>query len=208
MGGDSHGASAKRLDWFLLALLALSLAANVGLTYAFIRLGSVSTTTPNPEVLRLGMAVPSLTVETPEGDEQTIRFDEDLRPTLLYVFAPECKWCERNLPNVRSLMGLSKTGKIRLIGLSLSGDVVEYARRHQLTFPMYVNPSPETIRAYGLGSTPETFVIQRGTLQKHWRGAFVGQSKADLEDWAGLKLPGIVREIQTSEASGSNEVGR
>jgi peroxiredoxin len=177
----------------LLALLAVSLAGNVTLGYLWLK--SNQTVAPGAQSARntpeIGSTIDELSLLRLDGQVETIRFDGGGSSTLIYVFTPSCKWCERNLSNLRALSTAARENGIRFIGVSLDPAVQPYVERNQLDFPIYVAPV-ETARRYGLGATPETFVFENdGTVLKHWRGAYAGPTLKEVEQWIGRTLPGL-----------------
>jgi hypothetical protein len=63
---------------------------------------------------------------------------------------------------------------------------------NHFTFPVYANPTPETVRALGLGSTPQTILISpEGEVLKSWAGAYVGRVRPEVEVFFGVNLPGL-----------------
>jgi hypothetical protein len=79
----------------------------------------------------------------------------------------------------------------RFLGLSLSSEgLAEHAP--SLPFPVYANPSADTIRQYRLGATPQTIVVSpSGQVIASWRGAYVGPTKEAVEKYFDATLPGV-----------------
>lgn len=182
-------------DWFLLSLLALSLTMNVILAVGVLRLSALPAVNASsrPTGPAKGTVLPALDAERLDGSRELIGFQSAERPTLLYVFTPSCKWCERNLPNLTALT-LHARAKYRIIGLSLDPAVSEYVQRAKLDFPVYINPSPATVREYGMGSTPQTLVIStKGEVLHAWSGAYIGTTQREVEGVFELSLPGLAR---------------
>lgn len=185
-----------RHDWVLLALLGLSLGANVVLGVGILRVSSAPVRTPaaaaRDAAPAIGSTLVPLMVERLGGQTETVNYTGDDRQTILYVFTPTCKWCERNLDNLQMVADVAARRKLRLIGLSLDPNVEDYVRAHKISFPVYINPSAESVRSYGLGATPHTLVISQGGILRHsWRGAYNGKTKTEVEAWLGEKLPGL-----------------
>jgi len=84
-------------------------------------------------------------------------------------------------------------GQYRFIGLSLSEETLrEYVVKNDLNLPVYSGLSPETLKAYKLGSTPQTIVISpEGKVLEDWAGAYVGNQKSQVEAFFHVSLPGI-----------------
>jgi len=61
-----------------------------------------------------------------------------------------------------------------------------------MPFSSYANIPPNVVSALNLVSTPQTLVVSpNGKLLKHWRGAFAGKIQAEIEQYFGVKLPGL-----------------
>ena len=61
--------------------------------------------------------------------------------------------------------------------------------------------SPETLKTYKLGSTPQTIVISpEGKVLQDWVGAYVGDQKSQVEAFFQVTLPGL-RELPKAEAA-------
>jgi hypothetical protein len=72
-------------------------------------------------------------------------------------------------------------------------------REHGITVPVYRDPSDRTREAYRLGATPGMIVVsEEGKVVKHWRGAWLGATQREVEEYFGVKLPGAA--VRTSLA--------
>ena len=62
----------------------------------------------------------------------------------------------------------------------------------KLSFPVYSALSPETIKALGLGGTPQTIVVSTdGKVIKNWMGAYTETIQPEVETFFGVRLPGV-----------------
>jgi peroxiredoxin len=116
------------------------------------------------------------------------------RPTVLYVFTPQCVWCTKNLAGLKALEAEAKGGRIRLIGLALDRkNLAEYVNANGLEFPIVMEPTIQTSRDYSLGATPMTFLVGSGGLvEAVWQGAYSQATCDDIEKHLGLRLPAVV----------------
>ena len=89
-----------KADSFVLVLLAFSLALNAYLGVKIKNL-SAANDTVNPTAA-IGSFLETLDAHTTEGEPQTIRLTAG-KAAVIYIFSPECRWCERNLPNITYL---------------------------------------------------------------------------------------------------------
>jgi peroxiredoxin len=176
-------------DPLILGLLGLSLLGNV---YLGVKLAKAPPDmAAMPESPRVGEAVLPFEGEDTDGLKRVVNPRDAQVNTVFYVFTPSCPWCLRNLPNLQALAA-AQGSRFRLIGISLDPNVQSYIREHALTFPVLVNPSAETRRAYGLGAVPKTIVVSpRGEVLKVWRGAYGGGTAADVAAFFGVELPGF-----------------
>lgn len=185
----------------LLALLACSLTVNVGLgAYTYLRdggfraWGSFFGATPvavdgQARVpIPVGAMAPPLQAVDPDTTENiTLTFGS--RPTVLYVISPMCQWCVRNTANMAALHR-QRSADYAFIGLSLSADNLStYLSANPLPFKVFV-ASPQALSAYGLGATPATIVIAKGSVARKFNGAW-RRSLPSVEEFFSVSLPGL-----------------
>lgn len=184
--------STKKPDILLLTLLLASLILNVYLGWSVAGLKNALAIRARPSELIEGTTVQPIIVSDLSGKQQSISFTDGGKPTVLYVLSPACKWCERNMPNLKMLT--SRQGDpFRFIGLSLDEkNLDEYVAGNHFTFPVYKNPTSDTVRALGLESTPQTIIISPdGRVLKNWVGAYGERLRPEVEAYFGVKLPGL-----------------
>ena len=181
---------------FLFAVLSSSLSLNVVLALRLQQLTAIKTPTRQVGV-RDQSVLASIPVVDADGARLSLGFG-DRRPTVLYVLAPHCPWCERNHANI-SALALAKRADFNFIGLSnTETGFADYARSDSLPFPVFrvdtstllTGPTPELLRQ--LDPTPQLVVIAPGgRVNKVWVGAFTGQTQSDVERFFGAVLPGL-----------------
>lgn len=144
------------------------------------------------QILKPGMSVPELTARALDGRPVVIRAADSVLPTMLYVFSPQCAWCQRNLTNVRDLAAAAQ-GKYRLIGISLSSKNMEsYLEAHDLRFQVITDPTDESRAAYQLIATPRTIVLdQTSHVVKVWNGAYGPDTAREIEEFFSIRLSGL-----------------
>ena len=137
-------------------------------------------------------AVP-ITAKDPSGASAQIEFRGPL-PTIVYVFSPQCGWCERNWPSVRALAERVR-GPYRVVALSLtSRGLATHIEGLNLSFPVYSDPSPASQTVYRMGTTPQTLVVSAsGRVERVWVGAYAGSVKAEVERFFNVTLPPLGR---------------
>lgn len=171
-------------DAVLLLLLALSLAPNVWLGIRVLTHTS-AIRTRYPEGPVVGTLLPALHARTGDNESQSLVWGSDGRPTVLFLFSPNCPWCTRTWPVFKVLA--SSTGlRYRFAALSLT----EHSEGLVAPFPVYSKPTPDTIRALGLTRVPQTLVVSvSGRVEQVWSGAYEARVRREIRDYFGLHLP-------------------
>lgn len=174
----------KLPDLFVLALLALSLAANV---YLYRQLPS---TIKPVSALARGQHVPELVGKDSVG--QPLRFSYAQRPAILYTFSPSCIWCARNLNNAR-LLASATAQSYDFLAIPLDERGLDaYLAKNELHWTVVRGMSEELRKSYGLGGTPETIVIGvGGMVQNVWMGGYTATVMQDIRQTLGIQLPGL-----------------
>src|SRR5260370_15606139 len=141
------------------SLLLLSVMLNVMLAHRLRSLIGVQSAEFSERLLKIGTILPAFQAVDLKGRSQRIAYGEVAKPTVLYIFTPPCGWCARNIDNFKTLVDKVRGG-YRFIGLSLSNEgLPEYVGKNELMLPVYSGLSPETLKTYKLGSTPQTIGI-------------------------------------------------
>jgi len=154
--------------------------------------------------LKVGTTMPPIAAKGLDGQLEVISYQSTNQPTVFYVFTPPCSWCARNMDNFKTLVE-KRSGEYRFIGLSLSEEgLAQYVSKNGLGVPVYSGLSPEALKTYKLGSTPQTIVIsQEGKVLQDWAGAYVGDQKSQIETFFHVSLPGIKTESAAKQVSRS-----
>jgi peroxiredoxin len=143
-------------------------------------------------LVKVGTILPPIMAKRLDGQQDVISYQGTSQPTVLYVFTPPCLWCARNMESFKALLEREKA-QYRFIGISLSEQgLAENVAKNDLKLPVYSSVSPETLKTYKLGSTPQTIVISRtGKVLQNWAGAYVGEQKSQVEGFFHVSLPGL-----------------
>jgi peroxiredoxin len=154
-------------------------------------------------LLKVGTIVPSITAKRVDGQEEVISYEGTNEPTVLYIFTPSCVWCARNIDNFKTLVA-REGGLYHFVGLSLSEQALaEYVAQNDLNLSVYSGLSPEALKTYKLGSTPQTIVISpEGKVLQDWAGAYVGDQKSQVEGFFHVSLPGLRPAPSTRQTGG------
>lgn len=125
------------------AVLLASVALNVTPAYRVRAFAYGRNAAPAHE-LKVGTAVPSIEPKRLVGRQESISYGSTNQSTVLYVVAPGCIWCARNMDNFKTL--LKREGDdYRFVALSLSDEgLAEYVQKNGLQLPVYSGPSNET----------------------------------------------------------------
>ena len=120
------------------------------------------------------------------------------RPTVVFVIAPTCGWCTKNIMNMRALAEQAKD-RYRFVGFSLSSDkLLNYVKENKLEFPVFTDLPYIPTRQYKLGGTPQTFIVSpNGEVIKTWTGAYADKTQKEVEAYFGVSLPGIMEPEKT-----------
>ncbi len=182
-------------------LLLASVSLNVVLAHKVHSLTRVESTRRKERMLKVGTSVPSIVGKRLGGQSEVISYDGAKQPTVLYIFTPPCSWCARNIDNLKTLLD-KESAQYRFIGLSLSEQgLAEYLATNRLRLAVYSGLSPETMKTYKLGSTPQTIVISpEGKVLEDWQGAYAGAQKSQVEAFFHVTLPGL-RELPRSDVA-------
>jgi hypothetical protein len=137
-----------------------------------------------------------------DGQPEVISYHETNQATVLYVFTPTCIWCARNLNNLKTLLA-NDSDHYRFSALSLSEEgVPHYVAKNALGIPVYSGLSPEMLKTYKLGSTPQTIVISpEGRVLQNWVGAYESSQKTQVETFFHTTLPGLIPVPEPSSAA-------
>lgn len=176
-----------------LAVLTASLVCNVylGRIVQSDRLSAHASSTA-PHEAKTEQKLDVMDVTQPEGGSLRIRLQND-RPTVLYVFAPTCGWCARNLQNIEALSVQTKD-RYRFIGLSTgSHNLRGYLQKHTLPFPAYENISDADLKMLDFRGTPQTIVVSAaGIVEHNWSGAYAADGTEDtIQKYFSVRLPGL-----------------
>lgn len=177
----------------LIALLAVSTLINVLMIQRVYTLGQTITQLKNGNRLAIGATVSALEAQSLDGSLVSLRFSEKATPTVIYVFTPQCGWCQRNINNLKALKAAASP-RFNFIAVSLTeAGLEEYVRQQAFDFPVLSKLSDSTKRAFHLGSTPQTLVIGNDNrVLKNWTGVYTGAQQKEVEDYFNVSLPGLI----------------
>jgi hypothetical protein len=146
--------------------------------------------TPHTGGIKVGSMLKRIPVVELDGRKREIVLD-GTDTTVLYVMAPGCPWCTRNLENIRTLA--SHSGRaVRFIGLSNTANGLDhYLASTSLPFPVSVVDLDHLPEGLNVAGTPQMALVQPdGRVVRVWAGALAGSTKAEVEQYFHVKLPG------------------
>lgn len=169
---------------FVLSLLTVSLGFNVSLAWKMKQMQ-----TPGSPPNKVGVQMSSFTAADLEGHAKDISFDTG-KPTLIYYIDPECRWCKSNTASFDAL-ARAIDNKVTVVVLSRRAEKVkEFLGANRLNVPVLILNSPKVIKNLDLTATPQTFAIDaKGRVENHWYGAYIGETRADIERTFRVRLP-------------------
>lgn len=187
----------------LLLYLALtaSLSVNVTLIRRYERAAHPSAVEPG---VRLGTSLRPFTIVDKNGDESQLAFSGS-KPTVLYILAPGCGWCQRNQANMTSLAS-QQGGQYRFVALSTTDyKLKEFWKTTTLQIPVYSVASSDVLSNYHFtDETPQMAVVANdGMIKRVWHGALTTDNLTDAENYFGVKLPGLTAVVATTKEASS-----
>jgi hypothetical protein len=125
-----------------------------------------------------------------DGHKQEIVLDGG-HWTVLYVMAPGCSWCARNLDNIRALASHA-ADTYRFIGISNTAKQLDhYLASTPLPFPVEIIDLEHAPEGLNTSTTPQMALVRPdGRVAKVWIGALGGSGQAEVEQFFHVRLPG------------------
>jgi hypothetical protein len=125
---------------------------------------------PLPGVV-LNSDLRSIQVEDVAGNHQALKLG-DGKPTVLYIMAPTCPWCAKNIENIRALANAAGS-EYRFLGVSNTPKgLADHLEAKPLPFPVYAVDMDHLPKGFDPGPTPQTVLVGAdGRVEKVWRGA-------------------------------------
>lgn len=128
-------------------------------------------------------AAPELSLQNIKGETESLA---DYRDNVVLVnnWATWCPPCKAEMPTLVAYHNEHTTDGFTVIAVEAGepADLVsQFADSFQMTFPVWLDPNGESLRAFGNGTLPNSYVIDRtGTVRFAWTGEI---SKAMLEKY-------------------------
>jgi thioredoxin-related protein len=146
----------------------------------------------SPPVAPLGARATPIDGTSVAGEPVRLTFDHGT-PTVLYFFSSRCAWCEKNWTNVRSLARAAGE-RFRFVAVTTEVDVRDFVEMRSLDLEVIQGISEQALQAFRFGGTPHTVVVSsQGVIAREWLGAFSGPVQRQVEEFFGIRLPGLKR---------------
>lgn len=163
------------LGVFLIGIAILSLASQNSDGQA----ADLSSVVP----VKVSFTAPELSLQNINGENESLI---DYRDNVVLVnnWATWCPPCKAEMPTLAAYYNQHNTEGFTIIAIE-AGDPVEgvlkFAQSYGLSFPVWLDPNGASLKPFGNGSLPNSYVIDRsGTVRYAWTGEI---SKAMLEKY-------------------------
>jgi peroxiredoxin len=135
-------------------------------------------------------AAPELSLENINGQTESLTDYRD-RVVLVNNWATWCPPCKAEMPTLAAYYREHTTEGFTIIAIE-AGDpghvVAPFVQSYNLEFPVWLDPNRDSLQAFGNGTLPNSYVIDRsGTVRYAWTGEI---SKAMLEKYVTPLLNG------------------
>jgi peroxiredoxin len=135
------------------------------------------------EPVPVSFAAPELSLENINGETESLADYRD-RVVLVNNWATWCPPCKAEMPTLSDYYSEHRSQGFTIIAIE-AGDALEvvspFVQSYQLEFPVWLDPNGSSLRAFGNGTLPNSYVIDRsGTVRYAWTGEI---SKAMLEKY-------------------------
>lgn len=135
--------------------------------------------TPN----EVNFAVPELSLENVEGGTESLEDYRD-KVVLLNNWATWCPPCKAEIPTLVEYYEAHKDEGFVIIGVEAGepqAEVLSFVKAAEITYPIWIDLKNASLRAFGTGGLPNSFVIDRkGTVRLAWVGEI---NRATLEKY-------------------------
>lgn len=133
--------------------------------------------------IEVNFAAPELSLQNLDGETESLI---DYRDNVILVnnWATWCPPCKAEMPTLVAYHNEHNADGFSIIAVEAGEpvDVVsQFANSYKMSFPVWLDPNGASLRAFGNGTLPNSYVIDRsGTVRYAWTGEI---SKAMLEKY-------------------------
>lgn len=129
------------------------------------------------ERVGVNLPAPDLSLENMNGQTESLA---DYRETVVLVnnWATWCPPCKAEMPTLAAFYNKHKSEGFTIVAIE-AGDSVEvvspFVESYNLEFPVWLDPHGASLRAFGNGALPNSYVIDRsGMIRYAWTGEING----------------------------------
>jgi peroxiredoxin len=131
----------------------------------------------------VNFAAPELSLENIDGQTESLADYRD-RVVLVNNWATWCPPCKAEMPTLAAYYNEHRSEGFTIIAIE-AGDpadaVAPFVQSYSLEFPIWLDPNGAALRAFGNGTLPNSYVMDRsGTVRYAWTGEI---NKAMLEKY-------------------------
>lgn len=135
-------------------------------------------------ILRNGQRAPAFTLTDTSG--KTIRVPEDVRGKVVAIrfWASTCKYCAAEMPEMEEVYKKYADKGLIILAVNIGeerGTVERFAKEHNISYPLLVDPGQEVTKRYGVISVPVTVILDRdGIIRQKILGGINGQTLEEI----------------------------
>jgi len=133
--------------------------------------------------MEVSYAAPELSLQNINGVSEALTDYQD-KVVLVNNWATWCPPCKAEMPTLVAFHNEHNADGFSVIAIEAGepADIVsQFATSYKMSFPVWLDPDGASLRAFGNGTLPNSYVIDRsGTVRYAWTGEI---SKAMLEEY-------------------------
>ena len=133
--------------------------------------------------IKVNFAAPELSLQNLNGETESLTGYRD-KVVLVNNWATWCPPCKAEMPTLVAFHNEHNADGFSVIAVEAGEplDVVsQFATSYKMSFPVWLDPNGDSLRAFGNGTLPNSYVIDRsGTVRYAWTGEI---SKEMLEKY-------------------------
>jgi len=133
--------------------------------------------------IKVNFAAPELSLQNLNGETESLTGYRD-KVVLVNNWATWCPPCKAEMPTLVAFHNEHNADGFSVIAVEAGepADIVsQFAASYKMSFPVWLDPNGDSLRAFGNGTLPNSYVIDRsGTVRYAWTGEI---SKEMLEKY-------------------------
>lgn len=141
--------------------------------FAFVVIASPRSQSNEGSLASVDFVAPELSLENINGQSESLADYRD-RVVLVNNWATWCPPCKAEMPTLAAYYNEHQSEGFTIIAIE-AGDsldtVAPFVQSYKLQFPVWLDPNGLSLRAFGNGTLPNSYVIDRsGTVRFAWTG--------------------------------------